>query len=103
MIEFEVLIPVASNAGVEFSAEHDSVFEAALLSHFGGFSRKAGLVQGSWVGADGTHFTDATRVYVIALSSVLEAGKLRDVIDFAKAHYEQEAIYLRYLGLSEIL
>lgn len=103
MIEFQVLIPVLSNAGEAFSPEHDAVFEAYLLDRFGGFSRAPGLVAGAWIGEGGFAYRDASRVYVVALSSVIEAGRLREVVDFAKTHYSQEAIYLRYLGLSEIL
>ncbi len=40
---------------------------------------------------------------MLALASVLDASNLREVIDFAKRHYTQEAIYLRYLGISEVL
>ncbi len=103
MIEFTVLIPVLSNAGEAFSPEHDSVFEAFLLDRFGGFSRAPGLVAGAWIGEGGFTYRDASRAYVVALSSVIEASKLGEVITFARLHYEQEAIYLRYLGLSEVI
>lgn len=102
-MEFTVLIPVVSNEGEAFSPEHDSVFEAFLLDRFGGFSRQPGLVAGAWIGEGGFAYRDASRAYVVALSSILEAGKLAEVVAFAKSHYRQEAIYLRYLGLSEVL
>jgi hypothetical protein len=103
LIEFTVLIPVVSNAGQAFSPEHDSVFEAFLLDRFGGFSRMPGLVAGAWIGEGGFTYRDATRAYVVAAASILDAVKLRDVIDFAKLHYAQEAVFLRYLGLAEVL
>jgi len=103
LIEFTILIPVLSNEGAAFSPEHDSVFEAFLLDHFGGFSRAPGLVAGAWVGDGGFTYRDANRAYIVALATILDATKLREVIDFAKRHYAQEAIYLRYLGLSEIV
>lgn len=103
MIEFSILIPSKSNAGVVFLADHDMVFEELLLNRFGGFSGGSATITGSWKGADGAIYMDVSRVYVVALPSVLDAGKLREVIDFAKVYYEQEAIYLRYLGLAEIL
>lgn len=103
MIEFTVLIPVVSNAGQAFSPEHDSVFEAFLLARFGGFSRAPSLVAGAWLGEGGFEYRDASRAYIVAVASVLDASKLREVVDFAKRHYGQEAIYLRYLGLSEVL
>ncbi len=101
MVNFDLFIPVLSNAGIAFTPEHDSMFEVVLLAHFGGFNRSPGLVSGAWIGQGGFTFRDACRVYTVALDSILEAGKLRGVIDFALAHYDQEAIHLRYLGLSE--
>lgn len=87
---------------MEFTPEHDAVFEDELLHHFGGFSRLPGLVQGAWIG-DGKVYSDQSRAYVVAVKSIVDAWKLVPTVDFAKRHYAQEAIYITYLGLSEIL
>ena len=102
MIEFSVLIPVESNAGEAFPPAHDTVFEAFLLERFGAFTRAPGLYTGVWT-SKGLVFRDSTRAYIVAVASVIDAGKFADVVVFAKANYEQEAIYLRFLGLSEVL
>ena len=102
MIEVQVLIPLISNEGESFSEEHHAAFEAAILGRFGGFSRLPGNVIGKWVGG-GITYTDALIAYVIALPGLTDGGRLAEVIAFAKSHYKQEAIYLRYLGISEIL
>ncbi len=102
MIEVVVLVPVADNDAVTFPPAWHSVFEAVVLDRFGGFSKLPNDVVGQWVG-DGNIYTDHTRAYVIALSSITEGAKLGEVVAFAKAHYRQEAIFLRYLGIAEIL
>lgn len=103
MVEVTILIPVADNDGVTFSPTHHAAFEAVLLDRFGGLSRLPGTVTGQWVG-DGKTFTDHLVAYVVALDGLIAKGAaLREVIDFAKAHYRQEAIFCRYLGTAEVL
>ncbi|NUP12957.1 MAG: hypothetical protein HOW73_43510 [Polyangiaceae bacterium] len=101
MIEFRFLIPVNDNDGAVFTPEHDTVFETFIAERFPGLSREPGLVVGAWRGKSGQLFHDQSRVYVVALDSVLDAGRLREVLQFARRHYRQEAIFLRYLGLAE--
>ena len=84
MIEFRVLIPVASNEGVTFSPEHHTAFERVVLRRFGGFSLLPGTVRGQWVGDDGRTYADELRTYVIAVQSILDVGPLREVLDFAR-------------------
>ena len=103
MIEVQVLIPVLSNAGETFSAEHDGVFEAFLLTKVNGFSRQPGLVAGAWIGEGGFTYRDANRVYTVALDSIVLAGVIGEIAEFAKVHYGQLAIYVRYMNLSEVL
>jgi len=103
MIEVMVLIPVTSNEGETFGAAHHVAFEAFVLARFGGITRLPGAAAGSWLD-NGAVFTDATIVYVIAVTGlVAQSTALREVVEFAKAHYAQLAIYVRYLGLSEVL
>ena len=46
---------------------------------------------------------DGLRRPLAALASITDGGKLGALVEFAKGHYAQEAIYLRFLGVSEIL
>ncbi len=39
----------------------------------------------------------------MALSSIAQGHLVGEVAAFAKVHYAQEAIYVSYLGLNEIL
>jgi hypothetical protein len=102
MITIEVLIPLTSNEGREFTPAHHAQFEGEVLARFGGFSLLPGTVRGAWVDA-GVTYTDASRVYAIAVASITDGGKVRAVVEFAKAHYAQLAICVRYLGITEIL
>jgi hypothetical protein len=38
----------------------------------------------------------------VAIESILDGGTLREVLSFAKDHYRQEAIFLKYLGIAEV-
>lgn len=102
MIEVQILIPVAGNDGVAFAREFDEVFEAKLVELFGGMSLSPHLITGAWID-DGTLYHDQTRIYTVALSSLAKGHLIGEAVEFAKVHYNQLAIYVRYLGLSEIL
>ncbi len=102
MIEVTILIPLTSNEGEEFSAKHHAAFEALLARTFGGVTRVPGEVRGVWL--DGaTRYEDRLVLYLVALKSLTDGGKLKRVIERAKRHYRQEAIFLRYLGMAEII
>ena len=102
MFALEMFIPVADNAGEEFQAEHDQAFEAFVLDRFGGLSRLPGEVDGAWLEA-GVTYHDQNRVYLIAVRSILDGAKVGEVVEFARVHYRQLAIFVRYLGQIEIL
>ena len=102
MIEVQIRDPLRSNEGASFSSAHDTAFEAFVLERFGGVSQLTGAVLGSWTEA-GVTYRDRTRVYVIAMASITQGGLLLEVVEFAKAHYDQLAIYVRYLGIAEVL
>lgn len=98
----EILIPLTSNEGSTFTHDHHAAFEAHLLIVAGGFSLLPGTVAGGW-SDDGVVYNDTLRVYAVTLVSITEGGKVREIVDFAKAHYTQLAIFVRYLGLAEVL
>lgn len=107
MIEVTILIPVASNDGDIFAAPHHAQWERFLAERFGGFTRVAGFNSGGWVDeATGRYYSDRTIVYVVAVEGLVGGsggGNLREAVSFAKDHYQQEAIFLRYLGVAEII
>ncbi len=103
MIEVHILIPLTSNEGVTFTQEHHQAFEGVLLDRFGGFSRLPGSVVGGWRNADGKVFRDFSVTYSVAIASIMQAGPLAKVVAFAKNHYRQESLYIRYLGQAEIV
>ncbi len=102
VIVVEILIPLTSNEGAAFTADHHHAFEANLIAVFGGFSLLPGTVRGGWE-AEGVVYSDETRVYAVAMVSIVDGGDLGEVVAFAKAHYGQLAIFVRYLGLAEVL
>jgi hypothetical protein len=103
MIEVSILVPVSDNSGVAYTATTDDAFGAELARLFNGFSRLPGTVAGGWFDAAGTYYPDESRVYVVALESIGDGGKVQQAAEAAKTIYAQKAIYVRYLGLSEIL
>lgn len=103
MVLAEVLIPVADNDGAAFGADVFISFEAELVENFGGFSRLPGFVLGAWQD-EGVIYQDELIVYQVALSSLLREGsKVVAVAESAKRRFRQEAIFVRYNGLAEVL
>lgn len=104
MVEVQILIPDRSNEGERFTREQHEAFEAMLNTLFGGHSRLPGLVNGSWKSDTGATYHDELYLYVVFVSAVFaDSAKVLETVTFAKAHYGQEAIAIRYLGMSEIL
>lgn len=103
MIEVQIYIPTADNNGQVFDAAHHDAFEQFALSLFGGLSLQPGSVSGAWVNG-GAVYRDQMRVYTVRANGLIAHGEaLRDLAGFAKAHYAQLAVYVRYLGVSEIV
>src|SRR5690349_12247677 len=103
MVEVQILIPVASNEGATFGAAHHRAFEAFLIERFGGFTRLPGNAAGGWADPTGRVYRDSTVIYMVAVTGLVGNDGLRATADFAKAHYSQKAVLLRYLGIAEIL
>jgi hypothetical protein len=103
MIEVQLFIPLADNAGRTFDQSHDETFVAYLTSEFGGCSQLPGNVQGAWQDA-GVIYHDQNRIFMVVVEGMLaQSAKLNNAVTYAKAHYQQLAVYVRYLGMSEIL
>ena len=102
MFEVQILIPRKDNAGAVFSRRHHSEFEVFAVSLFGGITRLPAEAIGAWADA-GVVYQDRARVYVVALGSIVHGAKVGELATFAKDHYRQLAVYIRYLTLAEIL
>jgi hypothetical protein len=102
MFELTIFIPLADNDGREYSAAHHAQFERAILDRFGGFSSLPGTIAGQWMD-DGRLYRDELRVYSVAVASIVQGSLVGELVEIAKAHYRQEAIFLRYLGQVEII
>jgi hypothetical protein len=102
MFEVTFLIPTYSNEGEAFDAPTFTSFEAKAVSLFGGLSRLEGLARGQWMDA-GRLYEDASRVYVVAVASITDGAKVAELVSFVKETFRQEAVFLRYLGVAEIL
>lgn len=104
MIEVTYLIPVADNDGVTFATPHHAQFEAFLTGRFGGFTKLPGTAEGAWIDrATGLTYRDSTILYMVAVEGLVGNEALRETASFARDHYRQEAILLRYLGVAEII
>lgn len=101
MIEVTILIPTAANDGTVFSSEHHTVFEVFLVTTFGGFSLLPMTVRGEWKDKEMT-YRDVLRQYVVFIS-IVQGGGVGAAAEFARSHYSQESISVRYLGVAEIL
>jgi hypothetical protein len=102
VFEVQILVPIADNDHREFESGQHELFEAVVLEKFGGVSRLPGAAEGKWID-QGRIYADQLRVYVVAMMSITQGRSLFEVVEFAKRHYRQEAIYVRDLGQSEIL
>lgn len=103
MLEVKILIPLRGNDGTEFSDRDHLQFELQLSQLFGGWTREALPVKGGWVDG-GTHYQDESYVYIVFLASLTKGDDVLAAVEFAKVHYAQIAITIRYLGgIAEIL
>jgi len=102
MFTISLLIPQADNDGRAFSEEEVADFEADLIDIFGGFSRETAPVVGGWA-HEGRVYRDLSFRYVLAVGSIADGAKVAEAVKVAKARFAQEAIFVQYLGLSEVL
>ena len=103
MIEIRIIIPVADNNGIRFTDSHNAKFEVRLVEVFGGFTRLPGETTGGWIDG-GVIYADNGVIYVVAVAGLVSGSvKVIEITTYAKAHYSQLAIYVSYLGQSEVL
>jgi len=102
MFEVHVFIPVNDNDARTFDAAHHQAFEVFVVERFKGITRYPGELAGTWAEA-GITYRDAHRCYGIALESITQGALIGEVAAFAKPHYRQHAIFIRFLGYAEVL
>lgn len=102
MFEVKFLIPVVSNTGDVFTKAQHEAFEAKATKLFGGVTFYPGYARGSWEN-EGRVFREESIVAAVAVKSLADWGKIIELEEFAKAHYQQLAVCLLYLGQVEIL
>lgn len=102
MFELQILIPVADNDGNSFGEKDLRAFEAFVMTRFGGITLYPNTAVGSWVDG-GRVYNDATLVYGIAVPSIAAGNLVGEVVEYAKTAFRQEAIFIRYLGVVEII
>lgn len=102
MFDLVILIPVRDNDGDDFPESAFALFEEILVTRFGGFTCEAGTASGGWA-FEGRVYRDETRVYHVAMRTIGDGVLVVSVVAFAKSHFRQEAIFIRYLNIIEIL
>lgn len=103
MFEIKVLVPTIGNDGRPFTDAEFTELESVLTEVFGGFSRDTALTVGGWKGPDGRIYHDASRAYVVFVEGITKAAEIATIVAYVKHHFAQEAVAIRYLGMSEIL
>ena len=99
-IIIDIIIPTSNNSDIPFNQSTIAQFEEAIIQRFVGFTRLSEKVSGEWEDQGIVH-RDTSVVYQVGIASLLEGGKLRDLLQIAKELFQQEAIYFKYLGLAE--
>jgi hypothetical protein len=102
MIEVQIFIPIAGNDGEKFGDDHHIAFEDFVLGLVGGLTLNPATATGSWQSGD-KRYDDTLRIYTVAIESIADGDKIARIVRIAKVHYAQEAIFVRYLGIAEIL
>jgi glutathione S-transferase len=103
MFEIQILLPLRDNAGVTFTPAEHQAFLGYLAEKFGGATLMPGTATGVWT-ENGVTYTDETLVAVVAVDGFLkQAAAIAEAAEEAKRRYRQLAVYVRYLGLSEVV
>lgn len=103
MVKVQIYVPTTGNDGIEFGDAHHESFEKLVVSLLGGITLLPGTTKGRWM--DGAiEYLDRCLVYEVAVSGIVkESPAILRIIEFAKKHYGQLAIFVTYLGIAEIL
>jgi len=102
MFEVQLIIPVEDNDGNAFTEADFEGFRQKLLDLFGGYTEYPGTTLGGWVD-DGDVYTDESRIFGVAISSLSDGPKVVEAAEFAADHFDQESVFVRYLGRTEFI
>ena len=75
----------------------------AAVELLGGFTLYPASVLGGWRDGAGRDVRDSSRVYAFAIGSIAQGGAVVALARFSCALFRQDAIFIRYLGLAEII
>lgn len=104
MIEVLFLIPTHGNDQTQFTTAQHMAFEKTLDRLFNGYTGPFPPVGGSWKDKGGTVYRDNSQTYMALVDGLIAAAvRIQKAVKFAKTHYQQKAITVRYLGHAEIL
>ena len=99
MIKAILLVPMLDNDGNPFPEEMFLEVEERLLIEFGGWTF-AGVVKGAWL-HENRIYQDKCRRYEVALSEEIRQ-KLREIAQWIKQRFEQEAVYLEWHTATQV-
>jgi len=100
MFTVKFYLPITANDGYVY--ESHGMFEACLIENFEGYTKYPGTYSGGW-SFEGEVYKDNLVVYGASVKSIRDASKICKVVEMAKEVYGQKAIFVKYLGISEIL
>ncbi|MGH2583378.1 MAG: hypothetical protein ACRDJE_00520 [Dehalococcoidia bacterium] len=100
MIKAVVFVPIRSNQGHTFPrrAWQDLL---AQLQRFGGVTVEP-AVSGRWL-SGGRWYDESMLPHVVALTSWRQIPVWLAIVEWAQAHFEQEAMYIEIAGQPEII
>ena len=102
MIEVTILIPQTDPEGKRWSGGTLKTWREWLAVRHGGFTLGQSSV-GGWMNAQGRVMLEENQEYTVAISGLKTLPGLLSTIRLAKGHFNQEAIYIRYLGRAELI
>ena len=103
MVTVQFYLPTFDNAGMPFVRHHDNEFLEITVVVFNGATVLPGLTHGRWY-FQGKVYADECRIMSVSVEGMLaQSADILAIVGFAKSHYQQEKIFVQYLGQSEIL
>ena len=84
---WEILIPVASNNGENFSSIHNAPWYRKVLELAGGYTKLL-PVEGVWKAPDGIVFYEM----MLPVRILCTKSEIENIVDFTITHYEQLAV-----------
>jgi len=103
MFEVQFLVPESDNQGEPFTASDLDAWRRKLLDSFGGFTEYPGTATGGWMDEGGIIYEDENQVFGVTISGLGDGEAVIEAAEFAKELFRQEAIFVRYLGQTEII